>query len=64
MSRVEVTVSGKLREGLNVGDTFPIEATARVIAIEEELVDVSGYGQAAGSVVVPGERLIKILVTL
>lgn len=64
MSRVEVVVCGELPSGLQVGDTFPLSATARVVGVQEELVDGTSYGRPAGSVVLPGERTVTILVDL
>lgn len=63
--RVEAVISDgmtRLLEGAAIGDEFTVTATARIIAAEESLLDVSALGENDPTYV-QGELSVRLLLS-
>lgn len=58
---IEARISGDLPPNVQVGDVLELRGTARVIAVREDLVDVSRFG--GGEQFLPGDRHVEVFVT-
>ena len=61
MSDVTATIVLSIPGGVHVGDTFDIAGKCRVVAIRDELVDVTTLGGTRNYA--PGERQFELLIT-
>jgi hypothetical protein len=59
----ELTFPSDTFDGAQVGDEFVALAYLRVVAIKEDLVDVSLLGNQPGSNMAPGERTVTVYCT-